>query len=50
MPVAMNAPVVAPWAGVMPVISQYGAITNPPPTPAMPLKILEMNATRSVAI
>ena len=50
MPVAMNAPVVAPCAGVMPDMSQYGAMTNPPPPPAMPLKILEMNATKNVAI
>ena len=49
MPVAMNAPVAAPCAGVMPDTSQYGDMTNPPPPPAIPLRILDMNATRNVA-
>ena len=50
MPVAINAPVAAPCVGVMPEISQYGAMTNPPPPPAMPLKMLDTNATTNVAM
>ena len=49
MPVAINAPVVAPCAGVMPEISHEGAMTKPPPPPAMPRKMLDMNATKNVA-
>lgn len=49
IPVAINAPVAPPWAGVIPKTSQNGVVTKLTPPPAMPLITLATNVMINVA-